>query len=99
MLKRALFELHIGVQIDHCCLGGFVPEPQGNNGQIHTSAEEGHGRRMSQRVRRDRSAFERRTVLRCRYYMTFDQTFQCITAEKATAGAWEDRVVISAPVF
>jgi len=49
----ALFELHVGMQVNLCRFGGFVTEPEGDDAQIHSAPEQRHGSRVAQRVRLD----------------------------------------------
>ena len=51
----------IRVQVDLGRFGGLVAQPKGDHAQVHAPAEEVHGRRMPQRVRRHMLSRQSRT--------------------------------------
>ena len=51
MSECSLLELHVSVQVDLGRLGRFMAEPKCDDAEIHAAVEQGHGGRMSKRVR------------------------------------------------
>ena len=85
MAEGALFQPHVGVEVDLRRLYRFVAKPQCNHRTVNSSPQEIHRGGVPQRVRRDQSADERRAVRAGRGDMTGNKRLQGVGAEEASA--------------
>jgi hypothetical protein len=97
--ERPLLHRQCGLQIDLGRFHRFMPEPQGNDGAVHTLLEEVEGHGVSKDMNGDAFAFQRRTDLGGSIDMTDQQVMYAVGAETRASGIGEKDLTITACWF
>jgi len=81
MGEGAFLDPHVGVQVDLGRLGGFMAEPQRDDGEVDAAPEQGHRRGVPQRMRSHLLDLQRRTGPRSRRHVSCHKPLHTIGAE------------------
>ena len=85
MGKRALFELHVRMQVNLGRLRRFVAEPKSDHRQVDSASQQRHGRGVPKGVRRNGLRAQRRTCVTRRCGVLCDESLESIGTESSTA--------------
>ncbi len=89
--QRFFLHRHVSMEIDLSRFNGVVPQPKGDNCNIHAALEKVHSKRVAQSVRSHLFLLKRQAGSRCRPYVPSDQALKRVRTHRISLGGGKDR--------